>query len=484
VLTAHVGLVVIEGIEQVSQSETAPRGLRRGCLSFIEVVAQSVANIAPSATPALIIPAVFAQTGNGLWLTYAFSTVALLFVTYHINQFARRSASPGALYTFVAQGAGPGWGVISGWSLVIAYLVTGSATLCGAANYVTVLVDALTGFHGGLPLTAVVMLIVAAGAWYLAFRDIELSTKFMLGLECASVGIVLLLALAFYAKTGRLVDRTQFSLAGMSLAGMRQGLVLAFFSFVGFESATALGHEAREPLRTIPRSVLTTVLAVGAFFTFMSYTLVDAFHGQSVSLGQSNAPLNVLAAVAGLPVLGTLFDAGATVGFFACALACINAGARVVYAMARHGLVHASVGETHATHATPHVAVTWSALAVLVPPLALVLSHVALLDAFGYLGSVATFGFLFAYVLVSIAAPLFLRRRGEASAVDLLMSVLAVAMLAIATVGSLYPVPAAPYNLLPYVFAALLLVGLVRFGYLWLRSPRVIEDIQADLASL
>src|SRR5579863_2878019 len=188
-------------------------GLRRDCLSFVEVVAQSVANIAPSATPALIIPAVFAITGNGLWLTYAFATVALLLVTYHINQFAKRSASPGALYTFVAQGMGPVWGVISGWSLVIAYLITGGATLCGASNYVGVLVHALTGFAPGVWLTVLVMVAVAFGTWYLAYRDIELSTKFMLGLEFVSVGIVLVLAIAFYVKTGRIADASQFAFA-------------------------------------------------------------------------------------------------------------------------------------------------------------------------------------------------------------------------------------------------------------------------------
>ena len=197
--------MIKEGLLPVPQA-----GLRRNCLSFIEVVAQSVANIAPSATPALIIPAVFAITGGGLWLTYAFSTVALLFVTYHINQFAKRSASPGALYTFVAQGMGPTWGVISGWSLVIAYLITGGATLCGAANYVGVLVHALSGYNAGLAVTVIVMIAVAVGAWYLAYKDIELSTKFMLGLEFFSVGVVLLLAFAFYFNTGRVYDTAQF----------------------------------------------------------------------------------------------------------------------------------------------------------------------------------------------------------------------------------------------------------------------------------
>lgn len=456
-------------------------GLRRDCLSFMEVVAQSVANIAPSATPALIIPAVFANTGRGLWLAYLFSTIALLFVTYHINQFARRSASPGALYTFVAKGMGPAWGVISGWSLVIAYLVTGGATLCGAANYVGVLVAATTGATPGLPLSIAVLIAVAFAAWYLAYRDVELSTKFMLSLEFVSVGIVLLLAFAFFAKTGRAYDANQFAFSGMTAKGMISGLVLAFFSFVGFESATALGHEAKNPLQSIPRSVLVTVLAVGAFFTFMSYTLVDAFEGFSTSLGQSNAPLTVLAQVAGLPFLGTLFAAGATVGFFACALACINAGARVIFAMSKHGLVHSSAAGTHSTHATPHVAVTLSAAVVLLAPLGLLLAKNGLLDSFGYLGSVATFGFLFAYILISIAAPMYLSQRRELTPVTVVMSAASVAMLAVATIGSVVPLPPPPLNYLPYIFLGLLALGVARFLYLRAKDPSVVAAIEADL---
>ncbi len=457
------------------------RGLRRDCLSFVEVVAQSVANIAPSATPALIIPVVFANAGNGSWIAYAFATVALLLVTYHINQFARRSASPGALYTFVAQGMGPTWGVVCGWSLVIAYLVTGCAVLCGAANYVGVLLQSTTGVNASLPLAVAAFLAVGIGAWWLAYRDVELSTKMMLTLEAISVGVVLLLALAFFVRSGRLVDAHQFSTAGLTGSGLVSGLVLAFFSFVGFESATALGHEAKDPLRSIPRSVLVTVIAVGAFFTFMAYTLVLGFEGHATSLGASNQPMSELARIAGLPFLGTLFAAGAVVGQFACAVACVNAGARVIYAMSRHGLVHAAAAGTHATHATPHVAVTLSAIVVIAVPLAMILDKVALLDAFGYLGFVATFGFLFAYILVSIASPVYLRRRGEASAVTYVMSVLSVAMLAVATVGSVVLTPQPPYNILPYVFLAVLALGVARFVYLRIKDPGAIQAIESDL---
>src|SRR3954468_4135381 len=113
--------------------------LNRDALSFLEVVAQSVANIAPSATPALIIPLVFATGGNGTWLAYALATVALLFVTPQINVFASRSASPGALCTFTRQGLGVRAGALSGWALFLAYVFTAAATLAGFTNYFLVL---------------------------------------------------------------------------------------------------------------------------------------------------------------------------------------------------------------------------------------------------------------------------------------------------------------------------------------------------------
>src|SRR5580704_11664467 len=76
-------------------------GLKSKCLSFSETLAQSVANISPTLTPVVIVPLVFASAGNGTWLAYLFATVGLIAVGLNINQFARRSASPGSLYAYI-----------------------------------------------------------------------------------------------------------------------------------------------------------------------------------------------------------------------------------------------------------------------------------------------------------------------------------------------------------------------------------------------
>jgi amino acid transporter len=456
-------------------------GLKREYLAVWEVMAQSVANIAPVAGPTLIIPLVFDSARGGTWLVYLAATIAMLLVSYHVNQFARRSASAGALYTFVFQGLGPTWGAISGWSLLIAYLGTAAAVLAGSANYVIVLVHLAIGARIDLAVALGAMLAVAGICWWLAYKDIRLSARFMLLVECCSVGLILIVAFAFIFKTGRVVDHAQLALAGASASGIRLGLVLAIFSFVGFESATALGREARDPLRSIPRAVVFSVVLAGAFFVFMSYILVLAFRGAATSLGSSNAPLSVLAAAAGIPVFGVLIALGAAMSQCACGLASITAAARVMYTMGQHGLLHASTRNVHESHATPHVAVTISSFVAATVPVALLLRHVAPLDIFGYLGSVATFGFLVAYLLIAIGGPSFLRRRGELGWGPAAISAAAVILLLLPLMGSIYPEPPTPYNYLPYVFLMLLLLGGARFAYLRLRHPARLREIEESL---
>src|SRR5437868_9115758 len=160
---------------------------------------------------------------------------------------------------------------------------------------------------------------------------------------------------------------------------------------------------------------------------------------------------------------------GAVISFFACALASINAGARVMFSMARHGLFHAAIAKAHKTHATPHVALALAALLALSAPLALVAKGSTPEEAFGYLGSIATFGFLLAYELVCVAAPIFLRREKQLTSARMLTAVITIGLLALPLVGSVYPVPDAPSSYLPFIFLFLMALGLSWFRVVQLR---------------
>jgi len=450
-----------------SQQKVAPDepragyGLRRHVLGPWETLAQSVSAIAPTATPAMTIPLVFALAANGTWLVYAFATLAVTLVGLVIGCFGRRSASPGSLFVYTTQSL-PGWAAsIAGWALLLAYVATAGSVAAGFFNYANVLLHAWLRL-GASPALLISVAVIASGA--MAFRDIKLSAEMMLWMEAASVSCIAVILTLIVWRHGLHPDWEQLRLKGASGTGIRLGLVLALFSFVGFESATTLGAEAREPLKTIPRAVLQCALGCGAFFVLCTYAEVLGFRPVSERLDQAAAPLHTLAnqASAGAlgTVLGTVVDVGAMMSMFACVLACITAASRVLMLMSHRGLAHRTLSRTHARNETPHWAVLVTAASTLIPTVALALRGVSAMDIYGWLGSLATYGFITVYALVCVALPLHLRREERLGAGVLLLSLAGAAAMVLALAGTLYPVPPAPYSWLPYMYLGYVVLGL------------------------
>jgi amino acid transporter len=441
--------------------------LRKECLNFTGITAMAIALISPTMTAALIVPLMYSNAGNASWMAYLFGTVMLLFVALNLNQFARRSSAAGSMYGYTVMGLGTTAGNISGWCLIWAYLFIGTAGMTGFTIFASTLLD-MAGIHvGALPLFAV----CAGSIWYLGYKDIRLSSNLMLLLEGVSVALILLLCAIVLFGQKSAVDMNQIGLRGASFSGISLGVVTAIFSLVGFECATAFGEEAIEPLRTIPRAVIVSLLLTGAFFILVSYTEVLGFTGYKTSLDKIDAPLNVLSDMMKVGWLKAPISFGAMVSFYSLALSCMNSGARILYPMGKLGVFHSSVGSSHLTNGTPHVAVTLMATLILLSSVLLTkVFKLEILDAFNDAGTFGAFGFLGAYFLISIAALAYLSKRHELSPGALGVAIASVVLLLVPAVGSVYPVPSWPVNIFPYIFLGYLALGLGWF--MVLRSNR------------
>ena len=434
--------------------------MRRDVLSPVETLAQSVSAIAPTATPAATIPLVCALAGNGTWLAYVFATIAILLVAVCISRFARHSSSPGSLYTYASTILSPWLAATVAWSLLLAYIATGSSVIGGFYHYANLVLRDTTGHVA----SAVFLSLLAAGiSIAIACRDVKISARLMLWIEAVSVALILFVVVLVLARHGLVLDWTQLRLRGMSGSGLRLGLVLALFSFVGFESATTLGSEAREPLKTIPRAVIQSAILSGSIFVLCAYTEVLGLRTAGQDLGTSQAPLRVLAAVGGVPVLGLFIDVGVVISMFACTLACITAAARVLLLMSHNGLTHNSLRATHVRNETPARAIVVTGIATAAPVAVLATRGAGGLDVYGWMGSLATYGFIVAYALVCIALPKYLRHHHAYRTTSQIIPCLAFTAMVFALVGNLYPVPEGPYGKLPYIYLAYLAAGLLWF---------------------
>lgn len=465
----------------IDKVHRSTHGLKLNCLSFSEVLAQSFAVIAPTTIPASNLGLIVALSGNGTWLSFLLGLIGLVLVSININQFASRSASPGSLYSYIVKGLGPTAGVICGWSLILGYLFTGMSVLCGFANFSGFFMGAI-GIHP----SSITLLAIGAGiAWYAAYKDIQLSAMAMLWLEGVSLLLIVVLAAIIWHHKGFALDMSQLTLEGVTPGSLATGLVLVMFAFSGFESATSLGDEAKKPLKTIPQAVMGSVILAGLFFISTSYIEILGFKDTGVSITTSEEPLGFLAKQAGVGFLGELIAFGALFSFFACVLGSINPAARIFFIMARHGLFPESVGSAHSANRTPHVAVSICSLLMFLVPTLLCFYQVKLFDIMGYLGGIASFGFLTVYVLISLAAPVYLHKIGKVRPKDLIFSAAAIGFMIIPILGSvgipgnnLFPVPEAPYNLFPYLFLLYLIITCGWFFVQRFRFPGLVRSMK------
>jgi amino acid transporter len=500
---AGTDVLGVPGVTAAPTGVVAGHDLKQGTLTMPEVLAQSVANMAPSAAMALLPLLVFTSAGMGTWVSFLVAIVVLLCIGFCAAQFGRRINSAGSFYVWVTRALGPGFGHAAGWGLELGYIVTGVATVYGFAIFGADFLSrfGLPGDSAGILVALFFVDLVLAAV--VAVMDMGLSARTSLILESISVTIILILCVAVWVHKGTVFDTSQLTLSGVTPGGIVVGVVLAIFAFVGFESAGSLGVESKNSFRNVPRAILWSCLIVGIFYLVVAYTQIFGFQGAvakdahgtvtATGLATSSAPLPDLATKTGLGFFAYLIDIGICASMFACTLACINAGARVLYSMTHDGMGHRSLGSVHRHRRTPHVAIVAVAVPMLAVPIITTITKTSPVDATGWAGSVATFGFMLAYALISIGAPLFLRRAGVSAPLTWVIGIVgAVSMVFVfwanwlpqVIPGGLFPALTGNYVWLPYVFLAWVAAGVVYFLVWRGRNPDKARQIGSRFHSV
>ena len=168
---------------------------------------------------------------------------------------------------------------------------------------------------------------------------------------------------------------------------------IAILILVGFESVTAMGEEAKNAKRDIPRAVLLSLVIQGAVCYLIEYFAANYFlhNGYTIpNAGASSAPLGDMMVIVGTWLFGS-YAAGKAfmlvqaftvlLALVGTTLSCINTGARVTYAMGRDEEVPSHFGLVHGRTLSPHRAI-WT--------LAFISAIVGMISVTVYLGGQST----------------------------------------------------------------------------------------------
>ncbi len=450
-------------------------GLRRRKLSFLPVFAQSVANVAPAGAmtviPALIFPGlVFGSGGTGLLLTFGVAMAVMVLVAFCLRPMAKRMAAVSGLYSYTAKGLGQRTAITAGWSAIFGYGLVAMASLLAVGTYVLELFINL-GIPAADPKAFTVLVIVAAAgaACFLMIRGIQLSAWSTLLMETISIGILAVLMIVYFAVNGPTLDFTSVFAWNGHLDSLSIGIVVAVSAFVGFESPTTLGGEAQKPFVSVPRAITWTPILAGVLYLLAATAQDVALRDAPAGITTSSTPLSDLFSQTS-PAFAALLDLGIAASWFACAIASVNALARIFFCMGREGVAPRAVGRTHPAFRTPSTAILAVMPVVAIVPIAIILSGSSPEQGLANLFTLGAYGYLGSYVLASASMPFFLRRIGETTYASWILgaatSLVLGAVLWMAAAASI-----GTGNLQTLIYGGVLLASVIYAMYLHRRLP-------------
>jgi APA family basic amino acid/polyamine antiporter len=182
-----------------------------------------------------------------------------------------------------------------------------------------------------------------------------------------ALGLVLVVVVGFSYWGSVDYFETPAGLGGDAWLLVLQGAVLAFFAFIGFEDTINVAEECRDPGRTIPFGL---IIAIGiAAFLYIAVAITAVSVVPWPDLAAAPGPITEVMRRA-IPALPPLVFTGITL-FAVANTALVNyvTASRLIYGMARQGLLPPRFGDVHADRRTPHIAI--AALFLIAAPLAL-----------------------------------------------------------------------------------------------------------------
>jgi amino acid transporter len=412
--------------------DVADRGdldkLHTKAVGLIGVLFLTVTGAAPISAMLFNVP-IAVGYGNGIGAPAAFlvATVILLIFSVGYAAMAAKVTAVGGFYSFISHGLGREVGMGFGFGSVVAYSVFEASLAGGFAYFANLDLKQWIGIDVPWPILSLIMI---AGISFLTYFDVKVSTAILGVALIAEVAILAIFAIGVFTSSGAHVDIAAVNpfnafrgfpghdKIAAGAAGI--GLFFAFWSWVGFEMAPNYAEESRDPKRIVPLSLYVSVLALGIFYTIVSWAAVSGYPKIEDAIAQAQAnSADFFFASARLLIgnwVAVLMSILILSGSFACGMAFHNTAARYLYSLGRERVLPGSLGKTHPVHRTPHVAsFTQSVIAAVIILIFAIKEGVndpttqAYLEVYGLMALVGTILIVAAQAVVSLAIIMYFR---------------------------------------------------------------------------
>lgn len=329
------------------------------------------------------------KAGPGMMYSFIIAGIVCALTALIYSEIAAMVPVAGSAYTYSYAVLGELVAWMVGWALILEYAVAAGAVAVGWSGYA----NGFLAHHGvGLPdfltagpfytetlpdKTTVVHMVDGVthkGGFNLIAFALSLLVTWLLVMgtsKSAKVTSVLVLVkivalAAFIMLAFPAVSSANFEpmlpngwgtpLSGVGVLGAAASI---FFAYVGFDAVSTAAEETENPNRNIPIGLIGSLAVCTVFYLLVAYAAVGAMGAQPGGpLSQSKEPLAFVLRSIGWPGVGDAVAAAAILALPSVVLMMIFGQTRILFTMARDGLLPGKLADVHPKYHTPHV-VTW-----------------------------------------------------------------------------------------------------------------------------
>ena len=224
-----------------------------------------------------LIGKVAGQGGNTTWIAFTIASFTAVCTAFSYAELSAAFPKAGGEYEYAKKAFGKKPGVILGLLISTNGIISGATVSLGFAGYFT----ELTGFNmqfAALGILAFIFLVNVSG-----IRESSVVNIIFTLIEFGGLAFVI------YAASTSIGKVNYAELPPDGINGLFAAAALAYFAFIGFEDIVKLSEEAKEPEKTIPRTLFVACIIVFVTYTVVAVCAVSALPFQK--LAESESPL-------------------------------------------------------------------------------------------------------------------------------------------------------------------------------------------------